>query len=104
MHSKFIILGSGISGISTAYFLNKAGYESIILDINNPLHGPGSTIRSAGIISHFFPFAEEIRIVQNSLRFYEDLLHSSSEKISYLILQLPWHLPMLIIALLTNLN
>ena len=83
MHSKFIILGSGISGISTAYFLNKAGYESIILDINNPLHGPGSTIRSAGIISHFFPFAEEIRIVQNSLRFYEDLLHSSSEKISY---------------------
>ena len=83
MHNEFIILGSGISGICTSYFLEKSGHDSIILDTNNPLYGPGSTIKSAGIISHFFPFPEEIRLVQNSLRFYKELIHSSSEKISY---------------------
>ena len=70
MDSEVVVLGSGISGLSTAYFLEKAGCKTIVLDTSDPIHGIGSTIRSAGILSHFFPFPEEIRIVQNSLKFY----------------------------------
>ena len=83
MHSEFIILGAGISGISTSYFLEKSGFSSIILDISNPLSGSGSTMKSAGIISHFFPFKEEIKAVSNSLKFYDEIINDSSENISY---------------------
>ena len=83
MHSEFIILGAGISGLSTAYFLEKSGFNSIILDIGNPLSGSGSTMKSAGIISHFFPFKEEIETVSNSLNFYEEIINNSSENISF---------------------
>lgn len=83
MHSEFIILGAGISGISTSYFLEKSGFSSIILDIGNPLSGSGSTMKSAGIISHFFPFKEEIKTVSNSLKFYDEIINDSSENISY---------------------
>ena len=83
MHSEFIILGAGISGISTSYFLEKSGFSSIILDISNPLSGSGSTMKSAGIISHFFPFNEEIKAVSNSLKFYDEIINDSSENISY---------------------
>ena len=83
MHSEFIILGAGISGISTSYFLEKSGFSSIILDIDNPLSGSGSTMKSAGIISHFFPFKEEIKTVSNSLKFYDEIINDSSENISY---------------------
>lgn len=83
MHSEFIILGAGISGISTSYFLEKSGFSSIILDISNPLSGSGSTMKSAGIISHFFPFKEEIKAVSSSLKFYDEIINDSSENISY---------------------
>tara|TARA_B110000263_G_C15311552_1_gene513657 strand:+ start:2712 stop:3839 length:1128 start_codon:yes stop_codon:yes gene_type:complete len=83
MHSEFIILGAGISGISTSYFLEKSGFSSIVLDISNPLSGSGSTMKSAGIISHFFPFKEEIKAVSNSLKFYDEIINDSSENISY---------------------
>ena len=83
MHSEFIILGAGISGISTSYFLEKSGFSSIIFDISNPLSGSGSTMKSAGIISHFFPFKEEIKAVSNSLKFYDEIINDSSENISY---------------------
>ena len=83
MHSELIILGAGISGISTSYFLEKSGFSSIILDIGNPLSGSGSTMKSAGIISHFFPFKEEIKTVSNSLKFYDEIINDSSENISY---------------------
>ena len=83
MHSEFIILGAGISGISTSYFLEKSGFSSIIFDISNPLSGSGSTMKSAGIISHFFPFKEEIKAVSSSLKFYDEIINDSSENISY---------------------
>ena len=36
MHSEYIILGAGISGLSTSYFLEKLGVSSIVLDVDNP--------------------------------------------------------------------
>ena len=83
MHSEYIILGAGISGLSTSYFLEKLGVSSIVLDVDNPLSGSGSTMKSAGIISHFFPFNEEINLVSTSLQFYEEIINNSSSKISY---------------------
>tara|TARA_B100000029_G_scaffold164808_1_gene161003 strand:+ start:3930 stop:5045 length:1116 start_codon:yes stop_codon:yes gene_type:complete len=83
MHTEYIILGSGISGLSTSYFLEKLDVSSIILDINNPLSGSGSTMKSAGIISHFFPFKEEIDLVSTSLQFYEKIIDETSSNISY---------------------
>ena len=83
MHSEYIILGAGISGLSTSYFLEKLGISSIVLDVDNPLSGSGSTMKSAGIISHFFPFNEEINLVSTSLQFYEEIIDNSPSKISY---------------------
>ena len=40
-------------------------------------------MKSAGIISHFFPFNEEINLVSTSLQFYEEIINNSSSKISY---------------------
>ena len=54
---KIAIIGSGIIGLSTAYFLNKAGAEVIVIEKEN---GPsGASTGNAGMIvpSHFVPLA-----------------------------------------------
>lgn len=54
---KVVIIGGGISGLSTAYFLNKEGYQVILID-KGDLTGGASNI-NAGFItpSHIFSLA-----------------------------------------------
>ena len=54
---KIIILGGGIIGLSSAYYLNKDGHQVIVLD-NNPQQN-GCSFGNAGMIvpSHFIPLA-----------------------------------------------
>ena len=54
---KIIILGGGIIGLSSAYYLTKAGHLVTVLD-NNPNQN-GCSFGNAGMIvpSHFIPLA-----------------------------------------------
>ncbi|MFN7328447.1 MAG: FAD-dependent oxidoreductase, partial [Bacteroidota bacterium] len=54
---KIGILGGGIIGLSSAYYLNKAGYDVTIIDQTNLLDG--CSHGNAGMIvpSHFIPLA-----------------------------------------------
>ena len=47
---KVVILGSGISGITTAYYLAKAGYEVTVLE-RNPDSGMGCSYANGGQLS-----------------------------------------------------
>jgi D-amino-acid dehydrogenase len=62
---KVVILGSGISGITTAYYLAKAGYEVTVLE-RNPTSGMGCSYANGGQLS--FSHAEPWNS-KTSLRF-----------------------------------
>ena len=55
--SKVIVAGGGVIGLCTAYFLNKAGHEVILIDKGDLKHG--TSFGNAGYISpsHFIPLA-----------------------------------------------
>ena len=57
MSKKIIIIGGGIIGLSSAYYLNKAGHQVTILDKNTG--DSGCSFGNAGMIvpSHFIPLA-----------------------------------------------
>jgi D-amino-acid dehydrogenase len=54
---KVLIIGSGIIGLSSAYYLNKAGHEVTVVDKSN--QQDGCSFGNAGMIvpSHFIPLA-----------------------------------------------
>ena len=82
MDSEVVVLGSGISGLSTAYFLEKAGCKTIVLDTSDPIH------------QKKFPITIPVCL----------LFAQNQMKKDYLILQPLCHLPMLIIIILITLN
>ena len=55
--SKVIVAGGGVIGLCTAYYLNKAGHEVILIDKGDLKHG--TSFGNAGYISpsHFIPLA-----------------------------------------------
>lgn len=55
--SKVIVAGGGVIGLCTAYYLNKAGHEVILIDKGDLRHG--TSFGNAGYISpsHFIPLA-----------------------------------------------
>ena len=60
---EILILGGGVTGISTAYQLLKDGHKVIVVDRNHPGTG-GASFGNAGLIAvgHF----------QNLLHLYQD--------------------------------
>lgn len=57
MSKKVIIIGGGIIGLCSAYYLNKAGFEVIVVDQSNM--DSGASYVNAGYLSpsHFIPLA-----------------------------------------------
>ena len=55
--SKVIVAGGGVIGLCTAYYLNKAGHEVVLIDKGNLTHG--TSFGNAGYLcpSHFIPLA-----------------------------------------------
>ena len=39
MNKKVIVIGAGISGLTTAYLLSKKGFDVVILEKNNSVGG-----------------------------------------------------------------
>jgi D-amino-acid dehydrogenase len=55
--SKVIVAGGGVIGLCTAYYLNKAGHEVVLIDKGDLTHG--TSFGNAGYLcpSHFIPLA-----------------------------------------------
>lgn len=55
--SKVVVAGGGVIGLCTAYYLNKAGHEVVLIDKGDLKHG--TSFGNAGYISpsHFIPLA-----------------------------------------------
>ena len=71
MQKKVTIVGGGIIGLSTAYFLQKEGCEVTIVDSSNM--DSGASYSNAGYVcpSHFIPLAAP-GVVRNGLRWMLD--------------------------------
>ena len=71
MQKKVTIIGGGIIGLSTAYFLQKEGYEVTIIDSSNM--DSGASYSNAGYVcpSHFIPLAAP-GVVRSGLRWMLD--------------------------------
>ncbi|KKB38240.1 NAD(P)/FAD-dependent oxidoreductase [Bacillus thermotolerans] len=70
--ADIIIVGGGVMGSSTAYFLRKSGYTGrIIVFEKDPIYEFSSTPRSAGGIRQLFTTAINIQLSRFSLKQYE---------------------------------
>ena len=71
MQKKVTIIGGGIIGLSTAYFLQKEGCEVTIVDCSNM--NSGASYSNAGYVcpSHFIPLAAP-GVVRSGLRWMLD--------------------------------
>ncbi len=69
---KVIIIGGGIIGLCTAYYLRKEGHEVIVIDRNN-ITG-GCSFGNMGYISpsHFIPLASPGIIKQGLNKFTDE--------------------------------
>lgn len=52
---KIVILGAGISGLATAYWLHKAGFDVKILESKSEAGGAIETMRENGFLIDFGP-------------------------------------------------
>ena len=75
-----VIIGAGIAGIATAYFLGKAGVECLVIDKDSVAshasgfaHGGVSSLSGEGPSAPLFPVANE------GMRIYRELAHSLSK-------------------------
>ncbi|WP_100403744.1 NAD(P)/FAD-dependent oxidoreductase [Bacillus sp. FJAT-42315] len=70
--ADIIIVGGGVMGSSTAYFLRKSGFEGkIIVFEKDPVYEYASTPRSAGGIRQLFTTAINIKLSRFSLQQYK---------------------------------
>ena len=59
MGKKVVIVGGGLIGLCSAYYLNKAGHDVTVVDRNNLIEGNGCSYGNAGLVcpSHIIPLA-----------------------------------------------
>lgn len=69
---KFIIIGAGAAGVSTAYFLYRYGVSKITVFEKDVL-GSGSTGRCAGIVSTQLWNNIDIKLVRRSIEIFEEI-------------------------------
>jgi oxygen-dependent protoporphyrinogen oxidase len=55
MNKKVIVIGAGISGLATAYWINKAGYEVKVLETNSQVGGAMQSNRENGYLLDLGP-------------------------------------------------
>ncbi len=74
MNFDYIIVGAGVIGSSTAYYLKKALPEKRILLIDrNHTAGAGNTAKSAALYRNFFSSRTSRMLAASSIRYYLDL-------------------------------
>lgn len=69
---RIIIIGSGIAGAATAYFLTRRGARNIVLLEKDKIAGAQSTGRNAAILRTMIPEPEINRLARESADFYHN--------------------------------
>ncbi len=71
MHYEVIVIGGGIIGLSTAYYLSKMGVKVAVFEKNYP--GYGSTSRCIGGIRQQFSSKSSILVAKESVRLFKKM-------------------------------
>jgi oxygen-dependent protoporphyrinogen oxidase len=79
---KIVILGAGISGLSTAYWLKKEGFDVKILELKSEPGGAMETFRQNGFLVDFGPNSglettPLIRQLVNEVRLSDEMIYAS---------------------------
>src|ERR671931_385339 len=82
---RIVVAGAGAMGASVAYHLALAGARDVIL-CDRAEVAAGSTGRAMGGVRQQFSTAAEVRLAQESIRFFEELGPAYFAQVGYLFL------------------
>jgi sarcosine oxidase subunit beta len=83
--ARIVVAGAGAIGASVAYHLALAGARDVVLCDRGAVAG-GSTGRAMGGVRQQFSTAAEVRLAQESIRFFEELGPPFFRQVGYLFL------------------
>jgi len=83
--ARIVVAGAGAIGASVAYHLAAAGAREVVLCDRGEVAG-GSTGRAMGGVRQQFSTAAEVRLAQESIRFFEELGPPFFLQVGYLFL------------------
>ena len=82
---RIVVAGAGAIGASIAYHLVHQGADDVVL-VDRSEIASGSTARAMGGVRQQFSTAPEVRLAQESIRFFEDLGPGFFQQVGYLFL------------------
>jgi sarcosine oxidase subunit beta len=82
---RIVVAGAGAIGASIAYHLAHKGASDVVL-VDRSEIASGSTARAMGGVRQQFSTAAEVRLAQESIRFFEDLGPAFFQQVGYLFL------------------
>jgi sarcosine oxidase subunit beta len=82
---RIVVHGAGAIGASVAYHLALSGAPDVVLTDSGEIAG-GSTGKAMGGIRQQFSTAAEVRLAQESIRFFEELGPELFQQVGYLFL------------------
>jgi sarcosine oxidase, subunit beta len=83
--ARIVVAGAGAAGASVAYHLAELGADDVVLCDRGTVAG-GATSKAMGGVRQQFSTAEEVRLAQASIRFFEQLGPPLFEQVGYLFL------------------
>jgi sarcosine oxidase subunit beta len=82
---RIVVIGAGAIGASVAYHLALKGAKDVVIADRGEVAG-GSTGKAMGGIRQQFSTAAEVRLAQESIRFFEELGPELFQQVGYLFL------------------
>jgi sarcosine oxidase, subunit beta len=82
---RIVVGGAGAIGASIAYHLALAGADDVVL-LDRDTVGSGATSKAMGGVRQQFSTEAEVRLAQESIRFFEELGAPYFEQVGYLFL------------------
>jgi sarcosine oxidase subunit beta len=83
--ARIVVAGAGAAGASVAYHLAELGAGDVVLCDRGVVAG-GATAKAMGGVRQQFSTADEVRLAQASVRFFEQLGPPLFEQVGYLFL------------------
>ena len=82
---RIVVAGAGAIGASIAHHLAQQGADDVVL-VDRAEIASGSTARAMGGVRQQFSTAAEVRLAQESIRFFEELGPAFFQQVGYLFL------------------
>ena len=83
--ARIVVAGAGAIGASIAYHLAERGADDVVL-VDRAEIASGSTAKAMGGVRQQFSTAAEVRLAQESIRFFEELGPGFFQQVGYLFL------------------